>query len=138
MNPGLTTRRLLVLLQFLLFCVPLFAQDKVITGKISDSKTGKPLSGATVKVKNGTQSTLTNEQGLFTLKVPSPEAILTVTYVGYTVYETKAGAGSTLSIALTSSEAQLDDVVVVGYGTKKRSDVLGAISTIKGEVVEDL
>ncbi|MBS1562822.1 MAG: carboxypeptidase-like regulatory domain-containing protein, partial [Bacteroidetes bacterium] len=111
-----------------------------ISGKVVDAQTSKPLSGATVRVKNGTQTVQTNEQGEYKILAPSTESILTISYIGYVVYEVKAGAGPTLNINLTpTGGAVLEDVVVsVGYGTKKRSDVIGAISTIKGEVVEDL
>lgn len=136
MNPKLRTRCLLVFLPLICLSLQLHAQDKIVTGKVVDGKS-QPLAGATVRVKNGTQSALTNEQGVFTIKVPSSESVLTISHVGYLVYEKKVGEGN-LNITLTQNSAQLEDVVVsVGYGTKKRPNLLGAVSTIKAEDIQD-
>src|SRR5689334_10086550 len=96
-------KRLLVLLFAIsALTVPceLFAQDITVTGKIVDSKTNQPLSRATVKVKNTNTVAVTDDGGNFTIKAPSSESIITVTFVGYAVYETKAGTGN-LSISMT-------------------------------------
>ena len=115
-----------------------FAQEKTITGKVIDPKTNKGLQGANIKVKNGPQATVTNAEGSFTIKVPSSQAVLIITHVGYGVYEIKAGEGTALNITLKETISTLDDVIVVGYGTKKRVNVQGAVSTIKASEIEDL
>src|SRR5688572_13937539 len=112
------------------------AQDIVVTGKVMD-ETGKPVEGVSVKVKNTTTGTTTNADGIFNIKVPSTESVLTFTSVGYLLYEVKAGTGP-LSISLSASNSKMDEVIVVGYGTKKRVDVNGAISTLKASEIEDL
>lgn len=128
----------MLLLLFLGSFTTLFAQEKTIKGTITDKKTGKALSGVSVKVKNSTQATASNEDGSFVIKVPSTESVITFSYVGYAIYEVKAGTKATLSVELTEVDNNLDDVVVVGYGTKKRVNVLGAVATIKAEDIEDL
>lgn len=114
-----------------------FAQQKTVTGVVTDAQTRRGIEGATVRVKNGTQSTTTDGDGRFSILVPSSEAVLQITYVGYTVYETKA-ANSTVSIPMSLVQNNMDEVVVVGYGTKKRVNVQGAVSTLKAADLEDL
>lgn len=136
----MSIKRLLALLHFTLVLtlpVSVFAQEKKISGKITDSKTLLPLPGATIKVKNGKASAFSDENGAFSINVPSSESVLSITYVGYQVYETKAGEGN-LSVVLINQNNELSDVVVVGYGTQRRSKVLGAISTIKASELEEL
>ncbi len=129
--------KLLLWAAFMLFSVMSFAQDKTITGKVTDTN-GKPIEGASVKVKNTTKGTSTNADGVFTISVPSSESVISITSVGFLVYEAKAGAGNTFDVQMTQLDKTLDDVVVVGYGTKKRVNVQGAISTIKGTEIEDI
>ena len=129
----------MILLVALLVCQSLvvLAQQVTVNGKVTDEKSGQPLSGVTVKVKNGTAAVTTSESGSFTIKAPSSQSVLSFTYVGYTVYETKAGSGN-LSIKMIAGDNKMEEVVVVGYGTKKRLNVLGAVATIKAAEVEDL
>ncbi|MDF2380943.1 SusC/RagA family TonB-linked outer membrane protein [Nostoc ellipsosporum NOK] len=114
-----------------------FAQDKSVTGRVTDLKTGNPMGNVSVRVKNGTQTTRTDSSGLFTIQVPSTESILSFSHVGYSIYETKAGSGS-LTIAMNSTESQMDDVIVVGYGTKKRANVLGSVGSMNPKEIEDI
>jgi TonB-linked SusC/RagA family outer membrane protein len=128
----------LLLLFMLLGCSLLaFAQDKSVTGRVTDLKTGNPMGNVSVRVKNGTQTTRTDSSGLFTIQVPSTESILSFSHVGYSIYETKAGSGS-LTIAMNSTESQMDDVIVVGYGTKKRANVLGSVGSMNPKEIEDI
>ncbi len=130
--------RYVCLVLLFLSSLQVFAQERKVTGKVTNEKTGAPLAGVTVKVKNGTEVTQTNEQGAFTLKVPSSESVITFTYVGYGIKEFKAGKGTTLSVALSSVENDLDDVVVIGYGTQKRTHLTGSVGTVDMKSVTDL
>src|SRR6185503_3780192 len=130
--------KLLFMLVALCSTLVVSAQDKSITGKVIDQDTKGPLEGVTIRVKNGQTSTTTNSTGDFTIRVPSSESTLVFTYVGFGVYEVKVGTGSTMNISLFKVENKLEDVVVVGYGTKKRVNVQGAVSTIKATEIEDL
>jgi TonB-linked SusC/RagA family outer membrane protein len=121
----------------LFFSTISFAQEKTVTGKVTD-KEGKPMEGVSVKVKNTTTGTTTNADGIFTVKVPSTESVITISYVGYLIYEAKAGTAATFNVQLTPLDKSLDDVIVVGYGTKKRVNVQGAVSTIKASEIEDI
>jgi hypothetical protein len=96
------------------------------------------MHGVSVKVKGASTGTSTNESGDFTIKVPSDSSILVFSYVGYLGYEAKVGTTTNFSIPLAVLEKSLEDVIVVGYGTKKRVNVQGAVSTLKASEIEDI
>ncbi len=108
-----------------------FAQQR-INGTVRDAGTGKPLAGATISVKGGTASTVSDAIGAFTIAVPDNNSVLTVSYVGYAQQEIR-GNRANPEIALLPNSAELNQVVVVGYGTQNRRDVTGAVKTIKSE-----
>ena len=114
------------------------AQERVVTGKVNDQQTGKPLAGVSVKVKNTTTVAVSDAQGNFKVKVPSSESVLSFTYIGYGVYEIKAGLSGNILATLAPSVNNMQDVVVVGYGAKKRIHLTGAVETINMQEVEDL
>src|SRR6185503_7020542 len=130
--------KLLLWCVFMVATIAASAQERTVTGKVTDDKTGTPMQGVSVKVKGSTAGTSTNATGDFTIKVPSAESILVFTYVGYLSYETNVGATTNFSIPLTVQEKSLEDVIVVGYGTKKRVNVQGSVATIKGTDIEDI
>ncbi len=109
-----------------------FAQQTV-SGTIKDASTGTPLTGATVSVKGGRQNTVTGNQGEFTITVPDNNSVLIISYVGYVNQEVIASSGAASSIALVPSNAELTQVVVVGYGTQNKKDITGAIKSLKSE-----
>ncbi|THU39739.1 SusC/RagA family TonB-linked outer membrane protein [Niastella caeni] len=114
------------------------AQERTISGKVTDQQTKAPLEGVSIGVKGGTGNTLTNALGEFTLKIPTSESILTFSYVNYLDYQVKAGSGQNIAVTLYKVDKLLEDVVVVGYGTQKRSNINGAVATIKPREIEDL
>ena len=134
----LLTIKGLHLLCLMLTTVCLYAQEVVVSGTITGSDNQQPLEGVSVKVKNSNLGTSTNDKGQFTLKAPSAEAIISITYVGYAVFERKIGTNPDFTISLTRLNEQLEEAVVIGYGTKKRVNVLGSVASIKGDQVEDL
>lgn len=134
-------KRLLALLQVitaLTVSLNLYAQQITVKGTIIDSKTSIPLAGATVKIKNGTASAVTDVNGTFTIVAPSSESILSITYVGYKVYETKVGQGADIKIALESTSADLNEVVVVGYGTQRKRAITGSVVSVDTRKLEEL
>lgn len=107
---------------------------KVVTGTIVDPS-GMPVIGANVMVKGTTNGTITDMDGKFSLEV-GKDAILVVSYVGYANQEISIGNQKTLSITLKEDSEALDELVVVGYGTMKKSDLTGAVTTIKSEDIQ--
>ncbi|HXD77042.1 MAG TPA: TonB-dependent receptor [Puia sp.] len=118
----------------LLLCTgPVFAQGRVIKGKIIDAGTGLPLNGVTVMAKATKAATTTDANGNFQLTVAGNSGILVFSYVGYENLEVPVGAKTFISLAMASSAKKLSDVVVVGYGSVRKSDVTGALASVKGD-----
>lgn len=130
--------KLLLLTVFSFLTVALFAQEVTITGTVTNKENNQALEGVSVRVKNSKTGTVTNERGEFSIKAPSSESILTFSYVGFTVYERKAGESGSLTVSIEKNNDQLDEVVVIGYGTKKKVNVLGSVASIKPSQIEDL
>ncbi|MGV3761206.1 SusC/RagA family TonB-linked outer membrane protein [Parapedobacter sp.] len=112
------------------------AQQQIpLSGKVSNGQ-GVAISGATIKEKGGIASTSTDESGQFSLSIPS-NATLVISYVGYVEQEIAVDGRRSIDITLESSEAVLDEVVVVGYGTQAKSKLLGSVSTVDAKQLEN-
>jgi len=109
----------------------LVSVEQLITGTITD-ETGAPLPGATVRVKGTINGTVSNLDGQFSLEVGA-NAVLQISYLGYTLQEISLNGRSEIAVQLEPDATQLEELVVVGYGTQKRSDVTGAITSVKSE-----
>ena len=138
MNCLRVPKRLLLLLFFICCSALLYAQGITVTGVVTDKETGRPMEGVTVKVKNSTTATSTDAEGRYAIKVPSTESVLTFTSVEFQAFEVKAGNAGVVNAAMTRTLSKMDEVVVVGYGTKKRVNVQGAVATVKAADIEDL
>ena len=114
----------------------LFAQETNISGKVTNEQ-GEMLIGATVQAKGTSVGTTTDIDGKFSLSVPTETTTLIVNYTGYKDLEVNIRGVSVIDIVLEEGLV-LDEVVVVGYGTQKRSDLTGAIGSIKGEGLDKL
>ncbi|HAL52922.1 MAG TPA: TonB-dependent receptor [Sphingobacterium sp.] len=112
----------------------LYAQQIQIAGKITDSN-GKPISGVTIHVKGANQGTSTNENGLFTLNT-NANATLTISAVGYSRQEIQVNGRKTISISLSSDEQALDEVIVIAYGTAKKSTYTGSAAQVKSDAID--
>lgn len=110
--------------------------EKTVTGKVTDEK-GGGLPGVSVVVKGTQRGTSTNGEGEFQLDVPDEKAVLVFSFVGYTTQEILVGGQSKLAIGLLPDENSLDEVVVVGYGSVKKSDLTGAVGTVKAEALQE-
>lgn len=119
----------LLVLPLMLLSLPAWSQNKSVTGKVTDSKDGKPLAGASVKVKGTTTGTATNSAGSFTLSVTTSATELEVSMIGYSAI-TVSITGDNLLIGLDPVAGGLNDVIVVGYGTVKKKDLTGAVIAV--------
>ena len=104
-----------------------------ITGTIKDSK-GQPLPGASVKIKGTTTGTSTDGNGTFRLNLPTGNETLVITMLGYKTQEISAAGQTTISVTLQDEASDLDEVVVVGYGTVKKRDLTGAVASVKADM----
>jgi len=108
------------------------AQTKKITGKVLD-EAGVPINGATVAVKNSKIVALSNEKGNFSIDLPAGATTLVVTFVGMETSEVKVANKTVVTVSLKSTASALADVVVIGYGTVKKSDLTGSAQRLNRE-----
>lgn len=109
-------------------------QDRKVTGIITDER-GEPIIGANVVVKGTSKGTVTDLNGEYSIEA-NGKSILLISYIGYLSEEVAVGNNKTLNIQLKEDAQKLDEVVVIGYGTQKRSNLSGAISKVTSEVIE--
>jgi TonB-linked SusC/RagA family outer membrane protein len=126
------TRATAVCMLLLLLSATGFSQNKTITGKITDSKDGTPVSGVSVSAKGTKIVSQTNNDGVYSITVPSNVTTLVLSSVGYAGREITI-SGTTADATIEITNTTLNEVVVVGYGTQRRKEVTGAITKISGE-----
>lgn len=113
------------------------AQTKKISGTVVDEK-NQPLPGATVKAKSGKANAVTDLNGNFTINVAPNEQSLVFTFIGYTDQEVPINGRSRFSVHLTPNSKNLNDVVVIGYGTQRREAVTGSVASISGQKLNEV
>lgn len=129
-------RKLLVALTaVLLFTGQLLAQ-RTITGKVTDEK-GVPIPNASVLVKGSNTGTVTKSDGTYSITVPANAKHLVISSVDMATEEVAIGSQTTLTTSLKAADKSLQEVVVVGYGTQRKSDITGNIATVKGAAIAD-
>jgi len=120
---------------FMFFAATSFAQqDITIQGKVVDSLDGKGIPGVSVLIKGTTKGTQTDAEGNYRIAAPS-NATLTFSFISYTRQEKPVSGQAIINVTLASANEQLDQVVVVGYGTQKRSQIVGSVSSVKSEEI---
>jgi len=127
-----------VIIAFLFLSLTGFAQQRKISGIVQESKNNNPLEGATVSVKNSKISTVTNADGKFDITVPDGNAVLVVSYISYLTQEIQINGRTVINITLQSSSTGLSEVVVMGYLSKKLSQISSSVSVISGERLNDV
>ncbi|GAB4050567.1 SusC/RagA family TonB-linked outer membrane protein [Spirosoma litoris] len=121
----------------LLFCVPVLAQDVVVSGQVTSSDDGSLLPGVTVQVKGANRGTNTDAQGNYRITA-SPNSTLVFSFIGYTSQEVAVSNRSTINVGLKGDSQQLSEVVVIGYGTQARQDATGSIASVKGSTIANM
>lgn len=130
----LNRKFLATVLMLVALALPSWAQKVTVHGVVDDT-TGEPLIGATVLEKGTTNGTATDFDGNFTITV-APNAILTVSYVGYDPQEVPVNGREHIKITLSENSTMLAETVVIGYGSVKKSDATGSVAVIKPSEVE--
>ena len=124
---------------FLLSVMPTLAQQQTVTGAVRDSLTGEPIAGAAVTVVGTQLGTSTNGEGRFVLTdVPQDATTLEISFIGFLPKRVTIQGDRELAVRLEPTIDQLDEVVVVGYGTQKRATLTGAVSSITGEDIAQI
>ena len=120
----------------LLLSSSIFAQ-KTVTGKVTDSKDASPLAGVSVLAKGTGTGTQTKADGTFSLSVPTNANTLVISSVGYATQEVNVAGQTSVNILLVSSGSNLNEVVVVGYGTQRKGNLTGAVAQVSSDVLEN-
>ncbi|NRD23336.1 TonB-dependent receptor [Winogradskyella litoriviva] len=129
--------KFLTLITFVL-SMAVFGQNVDVTGTVIEASSGQPLPGVNVVVKNTSKGASTNFDGEFTLTDVPLNAVVVISYIGFVTQEITIVNNDALSISLVEDAESLSEVVVIGYGTQKVTNVSGAISTVKSESIEKL
>ena len=103
------------------------SQQNVVTGTVTDASTGEPMPGVNIQVKSTTIGTITDAAGKYSLSVTDRNAILVFSFIGYTTREVPLSGKSVIDLALNAELTGLDEVIVVGYGTMRKSDLTGSV-----------
>ena len=111
--------------------------DKTITGKVMTADNSEPLPGVSILIKGMQRGTTTNTEGEYTLSVPGDNTVLVFSFVGYKTQEVTVGNRTTLNLTLQPDDSALEELVVVGYGTQKKVNVIGSVSQITSENIEN-
>ncbi|UOE47255.1 TonB-dependent receptor [Mucilaginibacter sp. SMC90] len=113
------------------------ANDILIKGKVTDSK-GLPIPGVNVKIQGTKSTTITDSNGLFSIKAPSKSGTLVFTYVGFSSKTVPFDGSDTITVILNEQTTSLNDVVIVSYGTQSKRDVTGSIAQLDASKLKDL
>lgn len=128
---NLAKRSLLLVALFVIGCLQLMAQTKTIKGEVTDAQNGEALIGATVMVEGEKGGTVTDFDGNFSLQVSSSAKKIKVSYIGY--IDKVLSISDNMKVKLESDSKALADVVVIGYGTARKSDLTGSVATVKSK-----
>lgn len=136
----MSTKKILQVFPFLwaiLLSITSYGQENLtVTGTVREEATGSPIPGVTILVKSTTVGTTTDFDGNFSIEV-NPEATLVVSYLGFATQVISINGRTVINIALTTDSQELSEVVVVGYGTVRKSDLTGAVSSITSEQIQE-
>src|SRR5574344_499874 len=127
---------ILLLLILTMGCVfPMSAQNRTVSGKVLDTQQ-EPLAGVTIHIDGTSKGTITTVDGTFSLEIPSQNVILNFTYVGYLPQKIKVNKSQKdITVYMQEDAVMLDEAVVIGYGTQKKVNLTGAISTVGGKTL---
>ena len=128
---NLVKRSLLLVALFVIGCLQLMAQTRTIKGEVTDAQNGEALIGATVMVEGEKGGTVTDFDGNFSLQVSSSAKKIKVSYIGY--IDKVLSISDNMKVKLESDSKALADVVVIGYGTARKSDLTGSVATVKSK-----
>ena len=121
---------LLLLCFFLAFGIHGSTLSQTVSGKVTDASTGETIPGVNIIVQGTTTGTVSDMDGMYSINVQSPNAVLVFSFIGYLKQEIAVGNQNVIDVALAADAADLDEVVVVGYGTVKKRDLTGSVERI--------
>jgi len=128
---------LTIMLPLLFFSLSIFGQAKVVKGVVTD-ESNLPMAGVNVVIKGTTTGTFTDANGRYSIEVPSDDAVLVFSFVGYQSEEVTVGTQTQIDLNLVLDLVSLGDIVVVGYGTQRKEAVTGSVASISGDEIRDV
>ncbi|UAY56208.1 SusC/RagA family TonB-linked outer membrane protein [Arachidicoccus terrestris] len=136
---GRQKMRLAFFLLLSLCCTALFAQERTVDGVVVDGKSGEHLPGAIISAKGRPSNVSSKADGTFSIKLLPTDSILVVSYIGYKRVQVPVGDQTFITVKMDSTvSAELNDVVVVGYGTQNKRDITGSMATVDLKQIEDM
>ena len=129
-------KKIISILLTIAFALPVLAQDRItVKGTVLD-ETGTPLIGAGVSEKGTTNGVVTDVDGLYSISV-SPEAVLTFSYISYSNQDVKVAGRNAIDVTMLPDNNLLEEVVVIGYGTMKKSDLTGSVASVSAKALQN-
>jgi len=125
-------RKLILLILTIFLCAITYAQEMTISGHVKD-KDGNPMPGVNVVLKGTTNGVITDLNGTYKIKVPNGSATLTFSFVGYITQQVKVDNREVIDIQMEEETKELEQVVVIGYGVQKKSDLTGAVASVSAD-----
>src|SRR5690606_16967530 len=112
--------------------------DNQVTGQVIDATTKETLPGVNIIIKGTTLGTVTDIDGHYQVGIPEPGSVLVFSFVGYLKQEIQVNNQGVVNVEMVADQAQLDEVVVIGYGSQKKSDLTGAVTRVDAETFKNL
>lgn len=131
-------RKFLLTCLMLVFVLYAWAQDRTVSGTVTDADTGEALPGVNVLLKGTGVGITTDLDGNYKISVPSEGGTLVFSFIGMVKQEVAIGARSVIDVQMVTDVQQLSEVVVTGYGSQLKREITGSVSSVKGDVIEDL
>ncbi|MBN1953273.1 MAG: TonB-dependent receptor [Bacteroidales bacterium] len=123
---------------FIMSGMQLFAQKTTVRGTVTDETSGSSIPGVNVLIKGTYQGAITDVDGNFTIEVSGPSDVLVFTCIGYEASEMTVGTSTTLDVSLKVETLDLDEIVFVGYGVQKKSDLTGSVASVSSEQLNNI
>ena len=133
LRPSFSGLRILLMYALLVLSLPAFSQTLTVKGKVTDAQTGEAMIGLNVVIKGTVRGTATDVDGNYTFTNCSPDAIMVFTYIGYEQLEIPVQGRTIVDAAIKPSSSLLDEIVVIGYGTVRKKDLTGSVSSVQGK-----
>jgi TonB-dependent SusC/RagA subfamily outer membrane receptor len=129
-------RKTILLMLLIAFCWQFASAQRIITGKVISAEDNSPLPGVNVFIKGTTTGLITDIDGAYSIEVPDDESILVYSFIGMQTVEITVGSQTEIDVSLAPDITGLEEIVVVGYGTRKKGALTGSVGLVKAEDID--
>lgn len=113
-------------------------QQLIVTGTVTDAANGEPMGGVTILVKGSAIGQITDSNGKYSITLADPNSILLFSFIGFLPQEIRVGGQKTIDVKMVQGLEAIDEVIVVAYGTQKKSHLTGSVASIKADKLDEL